>query len=298
MIQSMTGFASVQGEIPEFSWQIEIRSVNHRGLDIKLRAPDWIDGLDRSVRAYLQRQVARGALNVTINVRDETKKMVNSNLDPDAIQLSLEAIQLVEDKAMELGVMLAPSKASDVLLAVFGNEEKLSKVTNIAALKSALMTDFTDMVDNFIEARRKEGKALKKVLFCQVAQINTLLKRTGDVLQTREINLKENFRKQLKILTGSAANVDPQRLAQELAAIMIKMDVTEEVDRLQVHVKSLHDLLSEGGIVGRKLEFLMQEFNREANTLCSKSQNSDLTTIGLELKVIIDQMREQVQNVE
>ena len=110
--------------------------------------------------------------------------------------------------------------------------------------------------------------------------------------------MKKNLQTQLKILIGSAANVDPQRLAQELATIMIKLDVTEEVDRLQVHVKSLHDLLSEGGIVGRKLEFLMQEFNREANTLCSKSQNSDLKTIGLEFKVIIDQMREKVQNVE
>ena len=274
MIQSMTGFASAQGEMPEFSWQIEIRSVNHRGLAIKLRAPDWIDGLDRSARAYLHKQVSRGTVYVIMHVRDETQKMVNSNLDPHAIRRSLEAIQLVEDKAKELGVVLAPSKASDVLRAVFGNEEKSSNATNTAALKCALMADFMDMVDTFVEARRNEGAALKQVLLDQAAQINTLLKNTDVVLQTREINLKENFQTQLKIITGSAANVDPQRLAQELATIMIKMDVTEEVDRLQVHLKSLHDLLSAGGVVGRKLEFLMQEFNREASTLCSKSQHS------------------------
>ena len=200
---------------------------------------DWILNscarLDRwigSLGARIYRKIARGALNVTINVRDETKKMVNSNLDPHAIQLSLEAIQLVEDQAMELGVMLAPSKASDVLLR-FLAMKKLSKATNTAALKSALMTDFTDMVDNFIEARRNEGDALKEVLLGQAAQITTLLKSTGLVLQTREINLKENFKTQLKILIGSAANVDPQRLAQELATIMIKFDVTEEVDRFR-----------------------------------------------------------------
>ena len=298
MIKSMTGFASVQGEIPQFSWQIEISGVNHRGLDIKLRAPDWIDGLARSAREYLQKQVARGALYVTINVRNEMQKIVNSNPEPHAIQRSLEAIQLVEDQAKELGVILAPSKASDVLLAVFGKEEKSSYVTNTAALKSALMADFTNVVDTFIEARRDEGNALKEVLLDQAAQINTILKSTGVVLQTREINLKKNFQTHLKLLIGSAANVDPQRMAQELATMMIKIDVTEEVDRLQVHVKSFHDVLSEGGVVGRKLEFLMQEFHREANTLCSKSQNSDLTTIGVELKVIIDQMREQVQNLE
>ena len=297
-MHSMTGFASAQGEISEFSWQIEISSVNHRGLDIKIRAPDWIDGLASAARAYLQKQVARGALYVIIKVRGETQNTRDSSLDPLAIHRVLEAIQLVEDQALKMEVNLGPSKASDVLAVAFDVEEKFTKAADTEALKSALIVDFMDVVNTFLVARRNEGDALKKVLLGQAVHITRLLESTEFILQAREVKLKENFQTQLVSLMETAADVDPQRLAQELASLMIKMDVTEEIDRLHIHVKSLHDLLSKGGVIGRKLDFLMQEFNREANTLCSKSQNSGLTAIGLELKVIIDQMREQVQNVE
>lgn len=128
--------------------------------------------------------------------------------------------------------------------------------------------------------------------------MTSLLDDAVELARGRDLQLKENLHSQLKSVMDTLAEVDPQRLAQELATLLIKMDVTEEIDRLRVHVKSLLDLLLKGGAIGRKLDFLMQEFNREANTLCSKSQNSALTSIGLELKVLIDQMREQVQNVE
>ena len=298
MIYSMTGFASAQGEIADFSWQIEMRSVNHRGLDIKLRAPDWIDGFDSAARTHLQKQVARGAIYVTIKLRDESQLHSGSSLDPVAIQKALDGIRMIEDQAMELGVNLAPSKASDLLHAAFGSGEKTLEEDKAGHLKSSLLEIFEEVTEAFVGARRDEGEALKEVLLTQASQMTSLLDDAVELARGRDLQLKENFHSQLKFVMDTLAEVDPQRLAQELATLLIKMDVTEEIDRLRVHVKSLLDLLLKGGAIGRKLDFLMQEFNREANTLCSKSQNSALTSIGLELKVLIDQMREQVQNVE
>ena len=298
MIYSMTGFASAQGEIADFSWQIEMRSVNHRGLDIKLRAPDWIDGFDSAARAHLQKQVARGAIYVTIKLRDESQLYSGSSLDPVAIQKALDGIRMIEDQAMELGVNLAPSKASDLLHAAFGSGEKTLEEDKAGHLKSSLLKIFEEVTEAFVGSRRDEGQALKEVLLTQASQMTSLLDDAVELARGRDLQLKENFHSQLKFVMDTLAEVDPQRLAQELATLLIKMDVTEEIDRLRVHVKSLLDLLLKGGAIGRKLDFLMQEFNREANTLCSKSQDSALTSIGLELKVLIDQMREQVQNVE
>lgn len=298
MIYSMTGFASVQGEIADFSWQIEMRSVNHRGLDIKLRAPDWIDGFDSAARAHLQKQVARGAIYVTIKLRDERQLHSGPSLDPVAIQKALDGIRMIEDQAMELGVNLAPSKASDLLHAAFGSGEKTLEEDKAGHLKSSLLKIFEEVTEAFVGSRRDEGQALKEVLLTQASQMTSLLDDAVELARGRDLQLKENLHSQLKSVMDTLAEVDPQRLAQELATLLIKMDVTEEIDRLRVHVKSLLDLLLKGGAIGRKLDFLMQEFNREANTLCSKSQNSALTSIGLELKVLIDQMREQVQNVE
>ena len=298
MIYSMTGFASVQGEIADFSWQIEMRSVNHRGLDIKLRAPDWIDGFDSAARAHLQKQVARGAIYVTIKLRDERQLHSGPSLDPVAIQKALDGIRMIEDQAMELGVNLAPSKASDLLHAAFGSGEKTLEEDKAGHLKSSLLKIFEEVTEAFVGSRRDEGQALKEVLLTQASQMTSLLDDAVELARGRDLQLKENLHSQLKSVMDTLAEVDPQRLAQELATLLIKMDVTEEIDRLRVHVKSLLDLLLKGGAIGRKIDFLMQEFNREANTLCSKSQNSALTSIGLELKVLIDQMREQVQNVE
>lgn len=298
VIYSMTGFASAQGEIADFSWQIEMRSVNHRGLDIKLRAPDWIDGFDSAARAHLQKQVARGAIYVTIKLRDESQLHSGPSLDPVTIQKALDGIRMIEDQAMELGVNLAPSKASDLLHAAFGSGEKTLEEDKAGHLKSSLLEIFEEVTEAFVGSRRDEGEALKEVLLTQASQMTSLLDDAVELARGRDLQLKENFHSQLKLVMDTLAEVDPQRLAQELATLLIKMDVTEEIDRLRVHVKSLLDLLLKGGAIGRKLDFLMQEFNREANTLCSKSQNSALTSIGLELKVLIDQMREQVQNVE
>ena len=298
VIYSMTGFASAQGEIADFSWQIEMRSVNHRGLDIKLRAPDWIDGFDSAARAHLQKQVARGAIYVTIKLRDESQLHSGPSFDPVAIQKALDGIRMIEDQAMELGVNLAPSKASDLLHAAFGSGEKTLEEVKAGHLKSSLLEIFKEVTEAFVGSRRDEGQALKEVLLTQASQMTSLLDDAVELARGRDLQLKENLHSQLKSVVDTLAEVDPQRLAQELATLLIKMDVTEEIDRLRVHVKSLLDLLLKGGAIGRKLDFLMQEFNREANTLCSKSQNSALTSIGLELKVLIDQMREQVQNVE
>ena len=298
VIHSMTGFASGQGKIAGFSWQIDVRSVNNRGLDFRLRTPEWIEGLDNAARAHLQKLVSRGSIHANIRVVNDKKTSMGTTLDIASIVQSLEKIQMIETQAEELGVDLSPSKASDVLGLTLDNAEFVTNNEEIIFLKDELLKAFEGVVENFLSSRQTEGNELAKILTAQAKQIEMQITSATKLLPEREKRLKANFLEQLSTVLENVTEADPQRVAQELALLTIKADVTEELDRLKVHVKSFKQFLLQGAVIGRKMDFLMQELNREANTLCSKSQNSSLTAIGLELKVMIDQMREQVQNVE
>ncbi len=296
MRQSMTGFASGQGEALGLTWTWDLRSVNARGLDIRVRVPDWVDGLEQALRAAISKRLARG--NVTVSLRLQST-MTDSVQELNEAQLDrvLTAMLRIEAEAMARGLSLTASSAAD-LITVRGVMDAPQQSTDPAELRTTLVTDFASVLDQFIVSRQTEGAALVDVLTGQVDQISHLVDQAADVAQARKGEQAEKMRAAMARVMDAQESVDEQRVAQELALIAVKADVTEEIDRLRAHVEAARALLAASGAVGRKLDFLMQEFNREANTLCSKAQSSALTTIGLELKTVIEQMREQVQNVE
>ena len=296
MITSMTGFASAKGEAPPHAWAWELRSVNAKGLDMRLRVPEWLDGLEAALRATLAKSVVRGNVTLTLRVtRSDAAPALGLNVA--ALDAVLDALAAAEDRAMARGVTLAPSRASD-LLALRGVLDAGAAEEDAAPLVARLIEEFAPLVAAFVAMRREEGASLAKVLAGQLGQIAALTDRAAHLAEARKGAVADTLKANLARVLDNSGGADPDRVAQELALLAVKADVTEEIDRLGAHVSAARALLDAGGAVGRKLDFLMQEFNREANTLCSKSQSTDLTAVGLELKAVIDQMREQVQNVE
>ena len=295
MIRSMTGFASGTGERAPFSWAWELRSVNAKGLDLRLRVPDWIEGLETALRGVLGKSLGRGSVTLSLRLsRDDTAGTLT--LNESALEAALEAMKQIEDRAIAAGLSLTPANAAD-LLGLRGVVETRSADDDTTALQKTLVADFQTVLAKFLDMRASEGRALQDILTRQTDQIAALVQAAHTAVVTRKDDMDRSLRAALeRVLTHTDA--DEQRFAQELAMIAVKSDVTEELDRLTAHIDAARELLAQTGPVGRKLDFLMQEFNREANTLCSKSQNTDLTRVGLELKTVIDQMREQVQNVE
>ncbi len=296
MIKSMTGFASGKGAFGPHSWTWELRSVNGKGLDLRLRLPDWLTGLEAALRGDLSKQVNRG--NITLSLRmGREESAADVRLNTPAMEAALDALAQTEALAGARGVLLAPSKASD-LLALKGMLEAGADADDPAQLVEHLKSEFGGLLASFIEMRGSEGEALSGILAGQLDQVAKLTDQAADLAERRREEMAQNMRENLTRVLDNTQGADPDRVAQELALIAVKADITEEIDRLKAHVTAARALLTQDGPVGRKLDFLMQEFNREANTLCSKSQNAELTAVGLELKAVIDQMREQVQNVE
>lgn len=296
MIRSMTGFASAQGALALHSWNWELRSVNAKGLDLRLRVPDWLDGLEAALRKELTKSLARG--NVTLSLRlSREDSGAGFALNPELLAEALAAVQTIESEAAGRGIVLAPTRASD-LLGLRGMTDSGPTEDDPAPIVKQILSEAPALIRAFVEMRETEGAALLAVLTEQLDRMQTLTAQAATLAEARKDSMAETLRANLAKVLDNADGVDPDRLAQEIAVIAVKSDVTEEIDRLGAHVNAARDLLTKGGPIGRKLDFLMQEFNREANTLCSKSQNADLTAVGLELKAVIDQMREQVQNIE
>ncbi len=295
-IRSMTGFASANGAQAPFSWSWELRAVNGKGQDLRLRVPDWIDGLEAGLRKMLAAGTARG--NITCNLR-LTREEGGSTLAVNETQLAvvLDALHAIEARAMDAGVSLAPSKATDIVT-MRGVLEQSQQEDDTTALSKTLQAEFAAVLDDFNAMRNHEGAALSGVLEGQLAEVADLTGEAAAIAEARKDEMAATLKRNLARVMDNADGADAGRVAQELALIAVKADITEEIDRLGAHVTAARDLLGQGGPVGRKLDFLMQEFNREANTLCSKAQHTGLTNIGLALKAVIDQMREQVQNVE
>lgn len=296
MHQSMTGFASATGQLGPHSWTWDVRSVNAKGLDVKCRMPDWLPGLEQAVKAQIAGPVTRG--NVTVNLRIQRAETSGGlALNPAAMEQALLALAQIDDRAMQHGITLAPSKASD-LLTVRGVLETETVEDDAEALSKHLAQDFATVLESFVQMRQGEGAALAEILGAQFTRIETLVAQAETTLADRAEAVKDALHQQLARVVEADLAVDPQRVAQELALIAVKGDITEELDRLRAHINAARALIATNAPAGRKLDFLAQEFNREANTLCSKSQNADLTSTGLELKAVIEQMREQVQNLE
>lgn len=292
----MTGFAAQNGAMDLYRWTWEVRGVNGKGLDLKLRVPEWVEGLEAALRPLVAERIKRG--NVTIVLRI-TRENAAATLSVNAAQMQAVVVALleIEAEAIERGLSLAPSRASDIA-DVRGVLEQSAVVDDPAPLRAALLKDVLLAIKAFDAMRLAEGAALVRVLSGQLDAIEALIAEAAGVAEARKTQVAATLSRNLALVLENTDGADPDRVAQELALLAVKADVTEEIDRLSAHVAAARDLLAEAVAVGRKLDFLMQEFNREANTLCSKAQNTDLTRIGLNLKALIDQMREQVQNVE
>ena len=225
------------------------------------------------------------------------KNSTSLQINQEQLRCVLKAIDAVEAEAAATGVALTPSKASDIV-AMRGVLEAGSVEDDPAPLSSQLLEEAGALIKAFNDMREAEGTALEQVLLSQLKEVAALTEEAKGHAKARSEEAGTILRRNLRRVLDNSENVDADRVAQELALIAVKSDVTEEIDRLAAHISAAQDLISEGGPVGRKLDFLMQEFNREANTLCAKAQNTELTRCGLALKAVIDQMREQVQNVE
>jgi len=292
----MTGFASRNGSLPPHSWGWELRSVNGKGLDLRIRVPEWIEGLETALRKVASAGIARG--NVTLSLR-VVREEDSGGIQVNTAQLDvvLAALHQIEQRAMDAGVSLAPSNATDIAVMRGVLEQALTEDDN-DALKTALLAEFPSVLADFNAMRTSEGAALERVMREQLDEIDQLTAQCAALATARSDESATILKRNLARVLDNIDGVDENRIAQELALIAVKSDITEEIDRLQAHIAAGRDLLARIGPIGRKLDFLMQEFNREANTLCSKAQSTELTQTGLALKTVIDQMREQVQNVE
>ncbi len=295
MVQSMTGFASQAGTADGVAWTIELRSVNAKGLDIRMRLPEAMQADEAKLRAKIAETAFRGNVNLTIRLEQE-EAGANLQVDDATLDAYLKAAIRVRFRAKEQGLKLEPSRAVDFLglRGVMATQDLSSQPLPTVAIADS----FAKALSSFAQMRTTEGAALETVLQTQITEIESLTAQAKDLAFARRDHVARSLRDNLARVLDNSDGADADRVAQELAMLAVKADVQEEIDRLGAHVSAARDLLAQDGAVGRKLDFLMQEFNREANTLCSKSNDTDLTRVGLDLKAVIDQMREQVQNVE
>ena len=285
-MRSMTGYAASDRDGRRW----EMRSVNGRGADLRLRLPE-VDGLEAVARAALKDRFARG--NVTVTLKLGEGRAGAPGVDRTALQAAARAVAEAEAVADAAGVRLAPSTGADLLSlrGVWGERTEAE-----APPLEVLMADLADLVAAWDADRLREGAALRDACAAHVDAVADLTERAADLREARAADMDAAFRAALDRVR--AAGMDEGRAAQEVAAIAVRADVAEEIDRLRAHVEAARALLAEDAPVGRRLDFLTQEFNREANTLCAKSQHVAMTAIGLEMKVAVDRLREQVQNVE
>lgn len=296
-LSSMTGFAAAQGASEGWTWTVDMRSVNGRGLDIRYRLPDWIEGLEPELRKRMQAQIQRGTVSVGIRLqRDESAG--GFRLNPDALTQAVKVLAEVQAAAQAGGLEIQPVSAAAIAGLRGVLEATEAAEADTVALRSGILETAGACLEAFVADRRREGSAIAGVIQDQIARIGSHVAAARVAAGDREAASREAMLRAVTRLLELTDIPDEARLVQELALIAVKNDVTEELDRLDSHISAARELLGQDVAVGRKFDFLMQEFNREANTLCAKSQSTALTALGLDLKALIDQMREQVQNIE
>ncbi|WP_245780982.1 YicC/YloC family endoribonuclease [Litoreibacter janthinus] len=290
----MTAFASETGHADQMSWVLEMRGVNAKGLDIRLRLPERLMPQEQVIRSKLAKAFARGNISATLRLEVEGSASA-IQLDEHILESYILSAIRVRTMAKNKGLKLTESTATDYLAlrGVMRNDVESTKLPDAEILQS-----FDAAITGFAAMRASEGAALERVLRQQLAEIAGLTAEAALLAEARKDHVAATLKVNLARVMDNTDGADRDRVAQELALLAVKADVSEEIDRLSAHVAAAEALLESDAPVGRKLDFLMQEFNREANTLCSKSGAPELTRVGLDLKALIDQMREQVQNVE
>jgi uncharacterized protein (TIGR00255 family) len=293
-IKSMTGFARADGTVGGLSWHWELRSVNGRGLDVRLRVPPGFEALEPRIREAVNKRVVRGSLTVNLNVK-RLSGQTEIRLNESALKQVLAAVERLRAAAP-----VAPPSA-EALLNVRGVLELVEPEeteAETAARAEAMLTSLDTALDGMVEARAAEGGRLGTIVVSQVAEIERLVDLVERSPTRAPAAVRQRLKEQVGKLLETGAGLDETRLYQEAAMLAARTDVEEELKRLAAHVAAARALLKAKEPAGRRLDFLAQEFNREANTLCSKASDSETTRAGLELKAVIDQMREQVQNIE
>ena len=293
-LSSMTGFARGHGVAGSYAWAWEVKSVNAKGLDLRLRLPPGWDAVEAPARTSAAQVLARGTVYGTLTVAREGVAPVVRVNEP------VLAAVLATIKNLSGRVDAAPP-ALDGILALKGVIEVQDQDENEderRAAEAAVVVGFQETVAELGKMRRHEGAALGQILTQRLGEIAALAARAEAAPGRRAEAIKARIAEQIATLLDASGRFDPDRLHQEAVLIASKADIREELDRLAAHVAQTGRLIAEGGAIGRRLDFLAQELNREANTLCAKSNDVELTTIGLELKTVVEQFREQVQNLE
>lgn len=290
----MTGFARAEGAVGDFGWTWELKSVNGRNLDVRCRFPAGYEHLDGFVRTRTAEAVKRGNLAVTLTVDDAASQ--------GRLTVNREALQQILDVIAEFGGKISsePPRLDGILALKGVLDVELPKLDEAETAKrtETLQRGFAKAIDGLSEMRKVEGKRLADLCAAHLKEIERLCKAAAESAGAQPLAIREKVQKQFAELLQGLTPLNEERLAQEAAVLAGKADVREELDRLTAHIAAARDLMAKGGAVGRKLDFLCQEFNREANTLCSKSADIGLTNIGIELKAAIEQLREQIQNIE
>lgn len=294
VLNSMTGFARADGEHNGARWHWEARTVNGRGLDIRLRLPSGMERLEVKLRSICARHIRRGNCSISLNIRraeEGARLKLNEQALGDVLAAAEQIRQTVSCGPLSLDGLLS---MRGVLEAVEADDDS----EDTEQLDAALVASFESLVGDLAQARLGEGTRLCNIVCGHIDTIERLTREAACVPERKPEAIAEKLRRQVAGLLDASGEFDADRLHQEAVMLATRQDIQEEIDRLHAHVGAARDLLSSNEAVGRKLDFLTQEFNREANTICSKANSNELSRIGLELKAVIDQLREQVQNVE
>ena len=294
----MTGYASGSAQVGSLSLDLEIKSVNSKSLDLKIYLPEYLSSLENELRQVTSSKVFRGSVVLKIKVSQNSKFLNEYCFNDKVLNTVFEKIQNIEKICDEKNMPLEPLKASDFFTIKGVWEEDKNASNFIDDMKSIILDKANELIDSLLQARKKEGQGLLVILADKLASILALHKAAEEILPERSKHLEKNFKSLIEKIISENSQLDENKIEHEIAVIAIKQDIKEELDRLKVHLLSMQDLLNYAGVIGKKLDFLSQELNREVNTICSKSQYSALTKIGIEMKTLVDQFREQVQNVE
>ena len=294
----MTGFASGSTQVGGVSLDFEIKSVNAKNVDLKIYLPEFISPLENELRQLVLAKISRGSVFLKIKLNPHLGLSNDYVFNDQVLNTVFEKIKNIEKICNEKNIPLEPIKASDFFSVKGVWEENKNISTSADDSKSVIFNKTSELIESLIQSRKKEGQGLHLILSEKLSSIMVLYRDAKKILPERSKYLKKNFKSAVDKVISENSQVDENRIEHELAIIAIKQDIAEELDRLKVHILSMQDLLNSSSVVGKKLDFLSQELNREVNTICSKSQFTDLTKIGIEMKTLIDQFREQVQNVE
>jgi uncharacterized protein (TIGR00255 family) len=293
-LSSMTGFARTQGAQGSWRWHWEVRSVNARGLDVRVRVPEGFDGLDQPARVLANERFSRGGITASLTLDGDPAR--------GGIRVNAEALAQVLSAIKQLqGTINAEPPRLDGILGLRGvidaQATPLSEA-ELAARDAAVLSSLAAAFDALGLARKEEGARLDAILRQHTERLAGLVTDAERLAEAQPEQLRTRLKTSIDEVLKSRPGLSEERLAQEIALLLVKADVREEIDRLKSHLTQARGMYDTGGAQGRRLDFLAQEFNREANTLCSKSSDIQLTRVGLEMKATIDQLREQVQNVE